>query len=124
MVAIPTTRQRKDATLLLFSLLALGTQPWVGIRCLQSIGTASTPALALERWPSTLRTPTLRLALQRCYQTPLVLRTWPMDTWRFPTTPVAATTTLSALLRSITILTDRSITPSETRPSHRTYTPA
>src|SRR5262245_43474680 len=69
---------------------------------------ASTPELALERWPSPRQSPgptllqtTPQLALQRCCSTPLARTTQPLEPTRSSLTTAADSTMLSVPLRSL-----------------------
>src|SRR5205823_5762322 len=91
--AIPISRQRKGAMHLVFSPPALEIQHLVGVRSFWIPPAASTPVLAVERWPSTTQIPIPQWARQRSCSTPPAHKTPPLEPTRWSLT-TAVTPTL------------------------------
>src|SRR5215469_3862914 len=72
---IPTSRLRRETTLLRLSLAALGIQQLARFRCLASPSATSTPLLALDRLILTPRTTIRPLAVPRSCLMPPVQKT-------------------------------------------------
>src|SRR5206468_5610893 len=86
--ATPTSRQRKGAMRLILSPPALEIRLLVGVRSFWIRPAASTPLLAVERWPLATQIPILRWARQRYCSTPPAHKIPPLEPTRCSLTTV------------------------------------